>query len=105
MGLKPKACMFRVDKVLLVGMLSKSVEKQVKSFEVDEVKVVCESFTLSVATNETLVSNVSCIVSIDVNAFHANVMKCFYDVMDDQCALGYLRNNIFMQNMFSGKLS
>jgi len=35
-------------------------------------------------------------VSIDVNACHANVMNYFYDVRDDQCALGYLRNKIFM---------
>jgi len=36
-------------------------------------------------------------MSIDVNACHANVMNYFfYAVRDDQCALGYLRNNIFM---------
>jgi hypothetical protein len=83
MRMKPRACMFRVDKDLTVGMLSRSVDKQVKLFEADEVQVVCESFTLSAMTNEILVSSVSCIVSIDVNACHANVMKCFYDVRDD----------------------
>jgi hypothetical protein len=33
--------MFRVDKVLTVGMLSKSVEKHINSFVVEEVKDLC----------------------------------------------------------------
>jgi len=47
--------MLRVDKVL---MLSRSVEKQVKPFVADKVKVLCESLMLSAITIKTLISNV-----------------------------------------------
>jgi len=53
-----------VYKVLLFVMLSRLVKKQVKSFVADKpfvaykVKVLCESFMLSVITIKTLVSNV-----------------------------------------------
>jgi len=50
--------MLRMDKVLMFVMLSRSVEKQVKPFIADKVKVLCESFMLSVITIKTLVSNV-----------------------------------------------
>jgi len=43
MRMKPNTCMLRVDKVLTFGMLSESVEKQVKPFVADIVKVLCES--------------------------------------------------------------
>jgi len=43
----------------------------------DEVKVLCESFLLSVITIKTLISNVPRVVSIDVNSCHAYVMNCF----------------------------
>jgi len=56
---------------------------------------------LSVRTSKALISDVPWIVLIDVNACHANVMNYFYDVSYDQCALGYLRNNIFyVKNVF-----
>ena len=45
----------RVGKVLMFVMLSRSVEKQVKPFVADKVKVLCESFMLSVITLKTLV--------------------------------------------------
>ena len=45
----------RVDTVLRFGRLNESVEKQVKPFVVDKVKVLCESFMLSVITYKTLV--------------------------------------------------
>jgi len=74
--------MLRFDRVLTFGTSSESVEEQVKPFVVDKVKDLCESFLLSVITIKTLISNVPRIVSIDVNAFHANVMNCFFDVLD-----------------------
>jgi len=74
--------MLRFDRVLTFGTSSESVEEQVKPFVVDKVKDLCESFLLSVITIKTLISNVPRIVSIDVNVFHANVMNCFFDVLD-----------------------
>jgi hypothetical protein len=38
---------------------------------------------LSTMANEILVSIVLCIVLIDVNACHANVIDCFYDVLNE----------------------
>jgi len=72
--------MLRVDGVLPFGTSSESAEEQVKPFVEDEVKVLCESFLLSVITIKTLISNVPRVVSIDVNACHAYIMNCFYDV-------------------------
>jgi len=72
--------MLRVDGVLTFGTSSESAEEQVKPFVEDEVKVLCESFLLSVITIKTLISNVPRVVSIDVNACHAYIMNCFYDV-------------------------
>jgi len=51
--------MLRADKVLMFVTLSRSVKKQVKPFVADKVKVLCESFMLSVITIKTLFSNVS----------------------------------------------
>jgi len=56
--------MLRADKVLMFVTLSRSVKKQVKPFVADKpsvadkVKVLCESFMLSVITIKTLFSNV-----------------------------------------------
>jgi hypothetical protein len=75
--MKQRTWMLRVDKVLTFGLLSEWEEKKVKPFVADKVKVLCESFMLSVFMIKTLVSNVPWIVSIDVNACHANVMNCF----------------------------
>jgi len=50
--------MLRVDRVLPFGTSSESAEEQVKSFVADKVKVLCESFLLSVITIKTLISNV-----------------------------------------------
>ncbi len=75
--------MLRVDGVLTFGTSSKAAEGQVKPFVADEVKVLCGSFLLSVITIKTLISNVPRVVSIDVNACHAYVMNCIYDVWDE----------------------
>jgi len=75
--------MLRVHRVLTFGTSSESAEEQVKPFVADEVKVLCERFLLSVITIKTLISNVPRVVSIDVNACHAYVMNCFYDVWDE----------------------
>jgi len=45
----------RVGTVLTFGRLSRSVKEQVKPFVADKVKVLCESFMLSVITFKTLV--------------------------------------------------
>ena len=45
----------RVGTVLKFGRLNEPVEKQVKPFVVGKVKVLCESFMLSVITHKTLV--------------------------------------------------
>jgi hypothetical protein len=42
---------------------------------------------LRVTTTKTIISDVPRIALIDVNACHANVMECFYDVRGGQCAL------------------
>ena len=81
--MKPKTGTIKVDRVLTFGTSSESAEEQVKPFVADEVKVLCESFLLSVITIKTLISNVPRVVSIDVNACHAYVMNCFYDVWDE----------------------
>jgi hypothetical protein len=60
---------------------------------------------LRVRTTKALISDVPRIVSNNVDACHAYVIECSYDVGNDRCALAYLRNYIFMQNMFSGRLS
>jgi len=55
MRTKSKNWMPRVGTVLRFGRLNESVEKQVKPFVADKVKVLCESFMLSVITFKTLV--------------------------------------------------
>jgi len=74
--------MLRVDGVLTFGTSSELAAGKVKPFVADEVKVLCESFLLSVIAIKTLISNIPRVVSIDVNAYHAYVMNCFYDVWD-----------------------
>ncbi len=52
---------------------------------------------LSVRTTKAMISDVSWIVSIDVNVCHENVVNYFpYNVGDEQCALDYLRNKIIL---------
>jgi len=51
--------------------------------------------------SKALISDVPQIVSIDVNACYANVINYFpYNARDERCALGYLRNKVFMREMF-----
>jgi len=45
----------RVGTALTLGRLNESVEKQVRPFVAGKVKVLCESFMLSVITFKTLV--------------------------------------------------
>jgi len=53
----------------------------------------CCDFMLSIRTMNALISDVPRMVSIDVNACHANVI---YNARDKRCALDYLRNKIRM---------
>ena len=55
---KSKNRMLRVGMALTLGRLNESEEKQVKPFVAGKVKVLCESYMLSVITIKTLVSNV-----------------------------------------------
>jgi hypothetical protein len=48
----------KMDKVLTFGMLSESVEKQVKPFVANKVHGLCGGYMLSVRAVKTLVSDV-----------------------------------------------
>jgi hypothetical protein len=58
-------------------MLFGSIEKQVKQFLTDEVKILCDSFMLNVIMIKALTFDVPGIVTIDVNGCHAKIWNIF----------------------------
>ena len=62
---------------------------------------MAEDLVVLCQATKALISNVPRIVSNDVNACHVSVINYFpYNARDDRCALDYLRNKIFMKEIF-----